>query len=62
MSELLRLDKIQRNTLSELLAILVLLLTCGRRLRGVDLILYEDNWAALCNVMSGSAGTPIPFG
>ena len=47
--------KRQRNTQSELLAILVLLLTFPETLRGAQLILFEDNWAALSNVLSGAA-------
>jgi hypothetical protein len=39
-----------------LLAILVLLLTAPEELRGTHLILFEDNLAALSNVLAGAAG------
>ena len=53
--ELLSNDKRQRNTQSELLAVLVLLLSCPAQLRGAELLLYEDNQAALSNLLAGSA-------
>jgi hypothetical protein len=55
-AELRQLAKKQRNTQSELLAILVLLLTLPEELRGTHLILFEDNFAALSNVLAGAAG------
>ena len=54
-AELLRVGKKQRNTQSELLAVLVLLLTCPDELRGARLILFEDNTPALENILSGAA-------
>ena len=54
--ELLRLDKEQRNTQSELLAVLMLLLSKPEELRGSLLEIWEDNTAALYNILSGSAG------
>ena len=54
--ELLQLDKEQRNTQSELLAVLMLLLSKPEELRGSLLEIWEDNTAALYNILSGSAG------
>ena len=54
-AELLQGNKVQRNTQSELLAVLVLLLSCPHELRGTDLLLYEDNKAAKDNLLSGGA-------
>ena len=57
-AELQRQGKRQRNTQSELLAIIMLLLSCPEQLRGHQLVLYEDNQSALENVLAGSAGDP----
>ena len=54
--ELASVGKMQRNTQVELLAIVVLLLSCGEMLHDVDLIVYEDNQAAMANVLTGAAG------
>ena len=54
--ELLRLGKEQRNTQAELLAVLMLLLSKPAELRGTLLEIWEDNTAALYNILSGSAG------
>ena len=56
--ELRKTGKRQRNTQSELLAVLMLLLSCPEQLRGRNLILYEDNQAALENILAGSAADP----
>ena len=53
--QLRRCGKQQRNTQAELLAVLVLLLTCEDLLRNADLLLFEDSEAALHNVLSGAA-------
>ena len=53
--ELMSTEKTQRNTQSELLAILSLLLSCPEALRDSDLVLFEDNTACLANVLAGGA-------
>lgn len=53
--ELLSLGKEQRNTQSELIAILSMLLSCPDTLRDSDLLVFEDNQACLANVLSGGA-------
>ena len=55
-AELLKVGKKQRNTQSELLAVLVLLLTCPEVVRGARLVLFEDNTPALENIRRGAAG------
>ena len=55
-AELCSLNKRQRNTQAELLAVLVLLLSCPEELRDAELLLYEDNTAAMHNILSGAAG------
>ena len=55
-AELLTAAKQQRNTQSELFAVLTLLLTFADVLRGADVVLYEDNTAAKDNILSGAAG------
>ena len=55
-AELLEVGKKQRNTQSELLAVLVLLLTCPEAVRGARLVLFEDNTPALENIRRGAAG------
>ena len=54
-SELTQYGKEQRNTQSELLAILMLLLSKPEELRGAFLEIWEDNTAALYNTLAGSA-------
>jgi len=53
--ELVQHEKEQRNTQSELLAILMLLLSKPEQLRGAFLEIWEDNTAALYNTLVGSA-------
>ena len=53
--ELLATGKQQRNTQSELLAVLMVLLSCPEQLRGACVMLYEDNTPALENMLSGGA-------
>eukprot|EP00959_Pyramimonas_sp_CCMP1952_P071845 1500666-Pyramimonas_sp.AAC.1 len=50
--ELRRTGKRQRNAQSELLAVLMLLLSCSEQLRGRSLVLCEDNQAALENILA----------
>ena len=40
------------------MAILVLLLSCAGSLRGADLLLFEDNTAAMHNLLNGAAAEP----
>ena len=54
-AELTQCPKKQRNTQSELLAILMLLLSLPQALRGAHLVIFEDNTAALANVRTGAA-------
>ena len=55
-AELLKAGKKQQDTQSELLAVLVLLLTCPDAVRGARLVLFEDNTPALENIRRGAAG------
>ena len=55
-AELLEVGKKQRNTQSELLAMLVLLLTCPEVVRGARRALSEVNTPALENIRGGAAG------
>ncbi|CAK0886391.1 unnamed protein product, partial [Prorocentrum cordatum] len=54
-AELLQVGKKQRSAQSELLAVLVLLLSCPEEVRGARLVLFEDNTPALENMLSGAA-------
>ncbi len=49
--------KVQRNTQTELLAVLVALLTWSEELRGCELVIFDDSQAAEGNLLSGSATT-----
>ncbi len=49
--------KVQRNTQTEFLAVLVALLAWSEELRGCELVIFDDSQAAEGNPLSGSATT-----